>query len=127
MIRNPLQSAVLGVLRDPRHGRLGARFKPANKILLFYKTAPLELRNISEEGFQIEGDGFSPNEIHQFDLVFTDDGKVSGLHVRAKCMWKTEGEAGFRFIVENAERALSARIARMYLRSANKSLDGTSF
>ena len=127
MIRNPLKPAVFGVLRDPHHGRLGARFKPANKILLFYKNAPLTLRNVSEEGFQIEGDGFNPNEIHHFDLVLTDEAKVSGLHVRAKCMWKTQNEAGFRFIVENAERALSARIARMYLRSANKSLDGTSF
>ena len=127
VVENRLKPAVLGVLRDPHHGRLGARFNPANKILLFYKNAPMKLRNVSEEGFQIEGDGFLANEIHKFDLVFTDEAKVCGLRVRAQCMWTTQGEAGFRFIAENAERALSSRIARMYLRSANKSLDGTAF
>ena len=87
----------------------------------------MKLRNISEEGFQIEGEGFSANEIHKFDLVFADEAKVFGLRVRAQCMWTAQEEAGFRFIAENTERALSSRIARMYLRSANKSLDGTAF
>ena len=127
MIKNISKTEALGVLRDPQHGRIGARFNPANKILLFYKNAPMKLRNVSEEGFQIEGDGFSTNKIHKFDLVFTDEAKVCGLRVRAQCMWTTQGEAGFRFIAENAERTLSSRIARMYLRSANNSLDGTAF
>ncbi len=127
MIKNILKTKALGVLQDPQHGRIGARFNPANKILLFYKNAPMKLRNVSEEGFQIEADGFGPHEVHKFDLVFPDDGKVCGLRVRAQCMWSTQGEAGFRFLAENAERALSSRIARMYVRSNNKSLDGTAF
>lgn len=108
------------------YGRFKARFKPGGAILAFHDRDELEVMDISEIGCKLANAGgrFEAERTYPLDLVFHEDGEVSGWRVKAQCRWATETEAGFLFLPDRFGGSISSRIARQHVRGRRKGLHG---
>jgi hypothetical protein len=105
-------------------GRFQARFNPGGSVFAFVDGSRLDVLDISESGFRLKAASYKVGDILKPDIVFNDELGISGWRINVECVWTTEEEAGFRFILGRFARCLSSRLAKSHFNKPLKVLSG---